>query len=99
MREIIRAAVPDMFEIGGEDGYYTRQGQAAIPCKLFIDYDVQLEPSSADSQVFETGTVIEVMVDEVGDVARGDVFTYNGTDYTVLAPISNDKITSKWKVS
>jgi hypothetical protein len=94
-------ALPGIFVAAGEEAVYTPAGGAPIdPCHIFIDFNVQLQPDGMSAQAWQQGTVIEALLSEVGsEPNRGDVFTYDGTDYTVAKVIENDGFTVKMAVT
>jgi len=106
LRAVFAAAVPNIFIAAGEDALFSPAGGASIPCKIFIDFDVQLQPSGMEAQVWQRGTTIEALLSEAAGVGigltepnRGDKFTYDGTDYEAQAIVSNDGLTVKMVVT
>lgn len=52
---------------------------------------VEDQPGALDAQVWGTDTTIEYLLDDIGSEANeGDVFTIDGTDYTVTRVLQND---------
>lgn len=105
LRNIFRAALPDIFNAAGEEATFTPAGGSVIPCKIFIEFNVQFQPGG-DSQTWEQGVSIEALLSEIGRTpTRGDVFTYPVDElnqptelsvvYAFKAPISNDGLTVK----
>lgn len=106
IRSIFAEAIPNIFDAAGEDATYTPVAGDPVACKIFIDFDVNLQPAGMDAQVWQQGTTIEVSLsteDGIGiglqEPNRGDVFTYDGTDYTVQAILANDGLTCKMVVT
>lgn len=101
----VKSAMPTMFRIGAEDATYTPAGGVTIDCKVFIDFDVQFQPSGMEAQVWKRGTTIEALLSEAeGGIGltepnRGDVFVYDGTSYKVSSVMSNDGLTVKMVVT
>ncbi len=97
LRTIFKAALPGIFAAAGEEATFTKSGGVPVDCNVFIDFNVQLQPSGMDTQVWQQGTVIEVCLSEIGDIEpdRGDVFVVDAVTYTVQAISENDGITVK----
>lgn len=110
IRAVFAEALPDIFNEAGEDARFVPLSGNAKDCKIFIEFDVLLQPSGVEAQATEVGTTIEALLSDetlpVGDTTsltqepvRGDTFVYDGTTYTVKAIISNDKMTIKMVVT
>jgi hypothetical protein len=100
LRAVFAAALPDIFDAAGEDAVFTPAAGAAIPCKIFIEFDVALQPEGTTAQVWEQGTTIEALISEITRApARGETFTYDSVVYTMKAVISNDGLTVKVAVT
>jgi hypothetical protein len=96
LRAVFREALPDIFDAAGEDATFTQVKGQPVPCKIFIDFDVKFQSSAMNAQVWETGVAIEVLLSEIGvEPDRGDVFTFEETDYTVDSILANDGLTVK----
>ncbi len=96
LRAVFADALPDMFDAAGEDAVFTPEAGAAIPCKVFPEFNVQLQPAGADAQVWQRGTTIEALLSVLGrEPNRGETFTMDGIVYTVQAPLENDGLTVK----
>ena len=94
LRAELREALPDMFNAAGEDAIYAAVGGPAIACKIFIEFNVLLQPAGTDTQVWEQGTTIEALLSEIGaEPTRGAVFTYDETAYVVRQVAKNDGLT------
>jgi hypothetical protein len=89
---IIIQALRDIFDsVIGEDALFARSGSAPIPVRVIVNRSVLLQPSGMDTQVYERGTTIEVILDDIdGEPVRGDVFTVAAQQYTVQSIDSND---------
>ena len=82
--------------------FYTRHGKPAtwtpaagqaVDCHVFINFDVAMQPSGTDAQVWERGTTVEGLLSETTTApSRGDNITVEGTSYTVQELIENDGI-------
>ena len=108
----MRAALPGMFgpieDPTGEDAIFTPAAGAPVDCKVFIDFNVALEPDGFEGMTQQTGTVIEALLN--GDEAspdgislsrppiRGETFTLDGVDYEVARITANDGFTVKMAV-
>jgi len=96
LREDIQSALPDIFAEGEEAVFTPAQGEQ-IPCMVFIDFNVQLQPAGVEAEVWERGTVIEALLSELARApVRGETFTLaGGIVYTVQAILENDGLTVK----
>ncbi|MEI7635889.1 MAG: hypothetical protein WCJ37_01175 [Syntrophus sp. (in: bacteria)] len=105
LRAVFAAAMPGMFTAAGEDAVFTPATGAPIDCKIFIDFNVDLQPAGMNSQVWQQGTTIEASLStETGigigrEPDRGETFTYDGVVYTVQAILANDGLTVKMVVT
>lgn len=96
LRAVFAAALPKMMEAMGEAASFGPETGDAIPCVVFINHNVLLQPGSAEAQVWERGTTIEALLSEIGDEPeRGETFTVDGILYTVQAILENDGLTVK----
>jgi hypothetical protein len=105
LRAVFAAALPDIFDAAGEDAVFTPAEGASIPCKVFIEFNVMLQPAGVDVQVWQRGTTIEALLSETPNLGigrepnRGETFTLdipsNDTVYTVQAILENDGLTVK----
>ncbi len=98
LRAVFAAALPGIFDAAGEDAVFTPATGAAIPCKVFIDFNVMLQPAGVETQVWQRGTTIEALLSVIGcEPNRGETFTMDGTayTYTVQAILENDGLTVK----
>ena len=108
LRAELQSALPDMFEAAGEDAIFTPAVGDPLDCKVFIDFNVALEPDSFEGTTLQTGTVIEALLN--GDAVlpdgiaisrvpvRSETFTLAGVTYSVARIISNDGFTVKMAV-
>jgi hypothetical protein len=72
----------------------------SVECKIFIDFDVMLQPAGVETQVWQQGTTIEALLSVLGkEPDRGETFVYDETTYTVQAVIANDGLTVKVQVT
>ena len=111
LRGIFAEALPDIFEAAGEPAVFTPAVGDSIPCMIFIDFSVLLQPAGAEAQVWDRGTTIEALLSEIGrEPNRGEMVTVfpdeisrsagiNGTTYTVQAILENDGLTVKMVVT
>ena len=110
LRTDIAASLPDLFA-EGEPAVFTPAAGEAVPCMVFIDFDVALQPAGIESQIWQRGTTIEALLSEIGRVPnRGEMITVypdaasrsagtDGTEYTVQAILENDGLTVKMAVT
>ena len=110
LRGIFAEALPDIFEAAAEAAVFTPAVGDAIPCMVFIEFNVMLQPSGAEAQIWQRGTTIEALLSEIGrEPDRGETFTVfpdeisrsagiNGTAYAVQAILENDGLTVKMVV-
>ena len=100
LRAVFAAALPGIFDATGEDAVFTPATGDPIPCKVFIDFNVMLQPSGVEVQVWQQGTTIEALLSVLGrEPNRGETFTLDipadDTTYTVQAILENDGLTVK----
>jgi hypothetical protein len=108
IRAELQEALPDMFEVAGEDAVFTPAAGAPVDCKVFIDFDVALEPDNFEGQTQQTGTVIEALLNGDADLpdgiaisrapVRGETFTLAGVTYSVARIMATDGFTVKMAV-
>jgi hypothetical protein len=95
-RDVFTAADAVFMPIMGEAAIYTPSGGAAVACYVFIDFNVMLQPSGVDAQVWEQGTTIKALLSDItNEPNRGDVFVVDGVTYTVQAILENDGLAVK----
>ncbi len=100
LRAVFAAALPGIFQAAGEEASFAPATGAAIPCMVFIDFNVQLQPAGLETQIWQRGTTIEALLTEIlREPDRGETFTVDGTTYTVQAILENDGLTVKAVVS
>ena len=102
LRGVFAAALPGIFLAAGETAVFTPATGSPVSCYVFINFNVELQPSGMEVQVWERGTVIEALLTDSGEgaatgrePARGETFTVAGTVYTVKAILENDGLTVK----
>jgi hypothetical protein len=96
LRDVFAEALPDMFNSAGEAAVFTPEVGDPIDCMVFIDFNVMLQPSGVEVQVWQRGTTIEALLSEIGrEPNRGETFTVDSVDYTVQAILENDGLTVK----
>lgn len=87
---------PAIFGALGDSSTFTPSGGAAKTCKVVITFNVMLQPTGVESQVWQGGTTIEALLSEiVNEPNRGDVFVVDGVSYTVQAVLENDGVSVK----
>lgn len=100
LRAVFAGALPGIFTAAGEAAVFTPATGDPIPCFVFIDFNVMLQPSGMEAQVWETGTTIEALLSDIGrEPDRGETFTVDGVVYTVKAIATNDGLTVKMVVT
>lgn len=105
---VIQETLPDIFETAGEDAIFTPAAGAPAACKVFINFNVALEPDNFEGVTQQTGTVIEALLNGNVDLpdgisisrvpVRGEIFTVQGVAYTVARITANDGFTIKMAV-
>lgn len=96
LRAVFADALPGIFDAAGEDAVFTPTTGAPIPCKVFIDFSVMLQPSGVEAQAWERGTTIEALLSVIGrEPNRGETFTVDSIVYTVKAILEDDGLTVK----
>ena len=91
---------PAIFGALGDSATFTPSGGAAVSCTVIITFNVMLQPTGVESQVWQGGTTIEALLSEItNEPNTGDVFTVGAQTYTVQAPIANDGIFVKVQVT
>jgi hypothetical protein len=92
--------LPKFFETAGEDATFTPDAGDPIPCKVFIDFNVMLQPAGVNTQVWARGTTIEGLLSVLGREPKQDeTFTVNSIVYTVQGILENDGLTVKVAVT
>ena len=96
LRTVFAEALPNIFDAAGEDAVFHPLTGPSVPCKIFIDFNVQLQASGAEMQIWERGTTIEALLSEIGgEPDAGSHFVYDGTSYYVRVITDNDGLTVK----
>lgn len=91
---IIATALTDAFNIMGVEAIYNPAGGAPVACKVLLERDVLLQPTSMTAQVYDRGTILEVILADVGEEPdRSDTFTVGAETFTVQAIDKNDGYT------
>ena len=84
---------PAIFNALGDSATFTPSGGAAVSCTVIITFNVMLQPTGVEAQVWQSGTTIEALLSEItNEPNRGDVFVVGGVSYTVQAVIENDGV-------
>lgn len=97
IRSEMREALPDMFNAMGEEALFIPLGESALPCHVFIEFGVNVEPDGFTAQAGQKVTVIEALLSELNGFEPGkdDAFTVEGKTYTVQRILDNDSFTVK----
>lgn len=86
-------AAPAIFNALGDLSTYTPAGGAAVACTVIVTFNVMLQPTGVESQVWQGGTTIEALCSEItNEPNRGDVFVVRSVSYTVQAVLENDGV-------
>lgn len=84
---------PAIFNALGDAATFRPSGGAAVSCTVVITFNVMLQPTGIESQVWQGGTTIEALLSEItNEPNRGDVFVVRGVSYTVQAVLENDGV-------
>lgn len=84
-RDVFTAADAAFMPLMGEEATFTPSGGAAVPCYVFIYFNVMLQPMGFDAQVTETGTTIRASLADLGRKPnRDETFTYTGPSLASL---------------
>lgn len=87
---------PAIFGALGDSSTFTPSGGAAKTCSVVITFNVMLQPTGVESQVWQGGTTIEALLSEItNEPNRGDVFVVDGVSYTVQSVLENDGVSVK----
>jgi hypothetical protein len=87
---------PAIFGALGDSSTFTPSGGAAVSCTVIITFNVMLQPTGVESQVWQGGTTIEALLSEItNEPNRGDVFVAGGVSYTVQTVLENDGVSVK----
>ena len=80
-----------IFRALGVDAIYTPIDDLSIDCRVILEHDSVLQPSSLDTNVVEIGITIDAKYSEIGTPETGGLFTIDGNVYTVKRVEANDK--------
>jgi len=70
---------------------YTAVGSGTqLDCNIVVDTNALVQPEGFDVDVYETATVVEALVSEVGVPEIGATFVQGSTTYTVKRIDTND---------
>lgn len=87
---------PAIFNALGDVSTFTPAGGSAVSCTVVITFNVMLQPTGVEAQVWQRGTTIEALLSEItNEPNRGDVFVVRGVSYTVQAVLENDGVSVK----
>ena len=83
--------IADIFNTIGDDAIFTPAGGAPVDCKVDLVTEVDSQPHQFSTTAWAQGKTIEAILSVIGkEPDRGDIFTIDGTDYTVEAVVEND---------
>ena len=93
-------ALPDLYEEIGEDAIFEPIEGDPIPCMVDIRRNTLYQPAGMETQVWELGTTIEVLLSVIGRAPKqGETFTIGSVVYKVKAILENDGMTAKMAVT
>ena len=96
IRQVMQESLPDIFEAMGENAVFIPAGGDPIPCKVFIDFGIALEPEGFEGMAVQRGTIIEVLLSVMGaEPKRGETFIIDDITYEVGRILANDGFTVK----
>jgi hypothetical protein len=102
LADAITVGTLDFFTKGGKSAVFTPAGGDPVNCKVFINFNVLLQPAGMESQTWQRVTMIEALLSDdagigIGTVApnRLDTFVVGGVTYTVDSIDENDGYTVK----
>ncbi|MFA5458255.1 MAG: hypothetical protein WC119_10150 [Synergistaceae bacterium] len=91
IQTILDNAMTDLFNHVGQDATYTPVSGAALPCKVWVQNDVELQPFDFQGMAVEMTILIECLLSEVQAVPqRGSTFLVGTRTYTVQTVHKND---------
>jgi hypothetical protein len=107
MTDPFAKAMKDLFNTSvGADALYTPVTGAAIPCRVILERNVEIQPSSSiTAPVLERGTTIETLLaDVVTEPGQGSTFIVNPETadeetFTVQSITENDGLSVKMIVT
>ena len=95
---IFKEKLPKLYA-KGEEAVFTPFAGDPDSFNVFIEFNVMLQPSGIEVQVWDRGTTIEMLFSDIGrEPLKGEVFTVDGVDYTVKAILENDGFEIKVQV-
>lgn len=84
-------AMTTLFSVMGADATYTPVSGAPLPCKVWVQNDVELQPFDFQGMAVEMTILIECLLSEVMTVPlRGSTFLVGTRTYTVQTVQKND---------
>jgi len=90
IRSEIADMTADLFASKGEDAFFHPAEGDPVPCRVFIDFDVDVKVEDMETQVWEKTTVIDANLAEIGrQPYRGEGFTVAGVSYRVTRILEN----------
>jgi len=96
---IVATATVAFYAAAGKTAVFTPATGAPVSCKIFINKNVQLQPTGMESLVWERGTTIEALYSEITREPNVDEkFTYDSIDYTVKSVLQNDGVVMRMAV-
>jgi len=86
------AAGTAIFADLGQTATFTAAGPTVYTCQVNVDTDVAPQPGGFTGQMYDLGTTIETLLDQVGgtEPVRGETFLVGTTTYTVVSTVNND---------
>ena len=82
----------------GQVATFTPVSGGPVSCDVVITRDVVVQPMSYGATTVLVGDTIEALVDQVGDISEGDVFTIDGTDFACKRELDNNGRITRWVI-
>jgi len=81
----------DLAETMGVSATYTPAVGDAVTLDVLLNQGVQMQPGPLEAQVWQQGTTIDALLDDLGkEPDRDETITIGSTTYTVLSIAEND---------
>jgi hypothetical protein len=99
--EEMKEGLLDLYALG-KDAVFTHSGGDPVDCKVFINFNVLLQPAGIEAQAWQRGTTIDALLSDASGIgigasepSRDDTFTIAGVTYTVKSILENDGFSVK----
>ena len=98
--DVIDGSLADIFSVMGRSATYNPSGMDPVSLKVILEKDVELQPGGYSSQVWEKGSTIEALLDDLGKEPDRDETIVIGSDtWTIQSIERNDGRCVKMVVS